>query len=215
MDSFLSMISGIQSQIQMITISDVLDILIVAFVLYRILLLVRQSRGAQVAKAIVIFAVALALSNQLQLNVVNFILGNAVEMGFLALVVVFQPEIRRFLEQVGSSSFGDVFGRTENTSAIAETIDETVAAMASLSKDKVGALMVFERKILLDDVIGTGTPLDCGVSSELLKNIFWNKAPLHDGAVVVRNGRIAGAGCVLPLPFPLAACSSAIWHLRH
>ena len=109
--------------------------------------------------------------------------------------------MRRILERVGASRFGLVFssGRTASTAELDTAISETTLAYADMSRDKVGALMVFERQNLLDDVIKTGTALDCAVSSELLKNIFWNKAPLHDGAVIVREGRIVGAGCMLPL----------------
>ena len=122
-------------------------------------------------------------------------------MGILALVILFQPEIRRFLERMGSGvGLGNIFSQNNTSSHdIEQAITETVEAYTSMSKDKVGALMVFERKDLLDDVIKTGTPLDCAISSELLKNVFWNKAPLHDGAVIVRNGRMIGAGCMLPL----------------
>ena len=113
---------------------------------------------------------------------------------------LFQPEIRRFLERMGSSSLGQVFAASRTSPMDLESaIDQTVEAYTDMSRDKVGALMVFERQNLLDDVIKTGTALDCAVSSELLKNLFWNKAPLHDGAVIVRNGRIVGAGCMLPL----------------
>ena len=118
----------------------------------------------------------------------------------MVLVVLFQPEIRRFLERMGSGRLGFVFASSKEAGQEVETaITQTTEAYADLSRDKVGALMVFERQNLLDDVIKTGTALDCGVSSELLKNIFWNKAPLHDGAVIVRDGRIVGAGCMLPL----------------
>ena len=203
MDTFFAaagqLFVNIRNQIQMITISDIIDIAIIAYIAYRMLLLVRHSRGAQVAKAIVLLLAALVLSNAFRLNVVNFILSKTVELGLLALVVVFQPEIRRFLEQVGSSRLGDMFSKEEIPSEIEDAISQTVAAYTALSRDKVGALMVFERKTPLDDIIKTGTVLDCSVSSELLKNLFWNKAPLHDGAVIVRNGRIVGAGCVLPL----------------
>jgi diadenylate cyclase len=121
-----------------------------------------------------------------------------VEIGFLAIVILFTPEIRQFLERMGSSKLG-VFSHPDDSSELNNAITQTAQAYAQLSKDKVGALMVFERQNLLDDIIKTGTALDCAVSSELLKNIFWNKAPLHDGAVIVRDGRIVGAGCMLPL----------------
>lgn len=182
-----------------ISISDVVDIAVVAYIIYRLLILVRRSRTAQVAKAILLLFGALGISYIFQLRVINFILGRTVEVGMLALIVVFQPEIRRFLEQLGSSSLGDMFSREETPPDVENAITQTVQAYTALSKDKVGALMVFERKVPLDDIIKTGTVLDSTVAAELLKNLFWNKAPLHDGAVIVRNGRILGAGCVLPL----------------
>lgn len=182
-----------------ISINDVADIAIIAYIVYRVLMLVRRSRAAQVAKAILLLLVALALSYWMQLRVISFVLGKMVEVGMLALIIVFQPEIRRFLEQLGSSSIGDMFSKEEAPPEVEEAIFQTVQAYTSLSKDKVGALMVFERKVPLDDIIKTGTMLDSTVAAELLKNLFWNKAPLHDGAVVVRGGHIVGAGCVLPL----------------
>ncbi len=182
-----------------ISITDVADVAIVAYIVYRILILVRRSRTAQVAKAILLLLVALALSAWLPLRVIYFVLSNLLTMGALALIVVFQPEIRRFLEQLGSSSLGDMFSREEAPPEVEAAIAQTVQAYTSLSRDKVGALMVFERKVPLDDIIKTGTPLNSTVNAELLKNLFWNKAPLHDGAVIVRNGHIVGAGCVLPL----------------
>jgi diadenylate cyclase len=134
------------------------------------------------------------------LTATSFLLSRVVEWGVLVLAILFQPEIRRFLERIGSSKFGMVFSANKPDALDLETaIVQTAEAYASMSRDKVGALMVFERQNLLDDVIKTGTALDCAVSSELLKNIFWNKAPMHDGAVIVRDGRIVGAGCMLPL----------------
>ena len=121
------------------------------------------------------------------------------ELGVLAIVILFQPELRKILEQVGSS-FGTVFSIHQGSSnELENAITQTVEAYSALSESKTGALMVFERKNMLDDAIRTGTALDTVVSSELLKNIFWNKAPLHDGAVIVRDGRIIGAGCMLPM----------------
>lgn len=189
----------LQRYVMTFSISDILDIAVISYLVYRVLILVRHSRAAQVAKAILLLIVALGLSSLLNLKVINFALSRAVEMGMLALIIVFQPEIRRMLEQVGSSRLGDVFGREEAPPDVENAITQTVQAFTALSKDKVGALIVFERKMPLDDVIKSGTPLDSTVAAELLKNLFWNKAPLHDGAIVIRNGHIVGAGCVLPL----------------
>lgn len=185
--------------IQTIRFTDILDVAVIAYLVYRLMLFASRSSTANVAKAILVLVVALWVSDVCQLHVVNFILGRALELGFLALVVIFQPELRRLLEQLGSNRLKHLFVREEEASAIETAIDQTVAAYTALSKDKVGALMVFERKNLLDDAIATGTALDCSVNAELLKNLFWNKAPLHDGAVIVRNGRVVGAGCMLPL----------------
>ena len=201
MDAVTQMLETFVRYLRLVNFSDILDIAITAFLIYKLMLLVRKSRAAQGAKAILIMVGALWLSSFLHLNIINFLLGNAMEMGLLALVIVFQPEIRRALEQMGSGSFGEVlFGReVQNGEAVEEAIGQTVAAYTALSKDKVGALMVFERKTPLDDFIKTGTALNSTVNAELLKNLFWDKAPLHDGAIIVRDGRIIGAGCVLPL----------------
>ena len=185
--------------LKLIGFFDVLDMAIVAFVVYHIFRFVRRSRSGQVVKAILLIVLALGIANLLQLQVVSFVLNNAVELGFIALVIIFQPEIRRFLEQMGSGKIKEIFVQETIDDELEYAIRETVEAYTSLSKDKVGALMVFERKTMLDDVLKTGTPLDARVSAELLKNLFWNKAPLHDGAVIVRNGRIVGAGCMLPM----------------
>lgn len=200
MDTILQILSTAQRYIQLITIFDIVDIGLTAFLVYKIMQLVRKSRAAQVAKAILLLVVILWASSFFRLNVINFILGRTMELGLLALVIVFQPEIRRVLEQVGSGAIGGVlFTKAPTSSEVEVAITQTVAAYTALSKDKVGALMVFERKTPLDDFIKTGTALNSTVNAELLKNIFWNKAPLHDGAVIVRSGRIIGAGCVLPL----------------
>lgn len=201
MDTIVQVLSTLPRYIRLITIFDIIDIAITAFLVYKLIQLVRKSRTAQVAKAIVLMVLVLLASSILHLNVINFIIGRAMELGLLALVIVFQPEIRRFLEQVGSGSIGEIlFGRTATTSSeVEDAISQTVAAYTALSKDKVGALMVFERKTPLDEFIKTGTSLNSTVNAELLKNLFWNKAPLHDGAIIVREGRIIGAGCVLPL----------------
>ena len=180
-------------------ISDLIDILIMALIIYRVMLLIRTTSSGAVAKGILILLVALWGSSYLRFNTVNFLLGRLVEWGVLALVVLFQPELRRFLEQMGRSSIGKVFVQQEERDELDGAITQTVEAYTSLSKSKTGALMVFERKNMREDAIKTGTALDSSVNAELLKNIFWNKAPLHDGAVIVRSGRVVGAGCMLPM----------------
>lgn len=199
------LLEAVQTFLQMslplsLRLSDLLDIAILSFVIYKILWILRKTSSGRVLWGILILLFAMALFSQMELIATSFLLGKLVEWGVVVLVVLFQPEIRRFLERVGSSRLGVVFSSNKSSPMDLEfAIAQTTAAYADMSRDKVGALMVFERQNLLDDVIKTGTALDCAVSSELLKNIFWNKAPLHDGAVIVRDGRIVGAGCMLPL----------------
>ena len=185
-----------------IQLTDVLDIAILSFVIYKLLWMLRKTSSGRVLRGVLILLLAMLVSSNyvLSLTATSWLLDKVVQWGFVVLVVLFQPEIRRFLERMGSSRLGLVFASSREMGQEMETaILQTCEAYADLSRDKVGALMVFERQNLLDDVIKTGTALDCGISSELLKNIFWNKAPLHDGAVIVRGGRIVGAGCMLPL----------------
>lgn len=200
MEMLQSLLTTVLGYLRLIKITDVLDMLVVAYAIYKGMALLRKSSAAQVAKALLLIVITLWVSHQLNLNVVNFALGKAMELGLLALVIVFQPEIRRFLEQIGSNDFGSLWGFKEvPVSEIENAIRETVAAYTVLAKDRVGALTVFERKTPLNTMIESGTTMDATVSAELMKNIFYPKAPLHDGAVVVRDGKIAGAGCMLPL----------------
>lgn len=200
MDKILQLLGTAQEYVKLIGVFDVIDMVLVALACYYLLRFIRKGRSGQVAKAIVIILVAVAVANLLHLRVVSFLLNNAVELGLLALIIIFQPEIRRFLERMGSGKIKEIFvAQTSYGDEVGSAIEQTVEAYAAMSRDKVGALMVFERKTLLDDVMKTGTALDARISSELLKNLFWNKAPLHDGAVIVRNGRIVAAGCMLPM----------------
>ncbi|MCD8376546.1 MAG: diadenylate cyclase CdaA [Oscillospiraceae bacterium] len=199
MDWMLEILRLGASYLKLLDITDVLDIVIVSYVVYRLLLFFRKSRSGQVVRAIGIILAAMILSNILNLYIVSFLLNRAVEMGLIAIVIIFQPELRRFLERIGSGKIRGVFSREETPEELEQAICQTVEAYAQFSKDKVGALMVFERHMILDDILKSGTGLDAAVSSELLKNLFWNKAPMHDGAVLIRGGRIVGAGCMLPL----------------
>lgn len=195
----LQFLQTAQSYVKTMEISDFVDIAIMAYVIYRVLLLIRRGRSGQVAKAILIILALLAISTVFNLNVISFLLSRAVELGLIALLIIFQPEMRRILERVGSGKLTGVFTREQAPEELENAIIQTVAAYTTFSKDKVGALIVFERNSLLDDVLKSGTKIDATVSSELLKNLFWNKAPMHDGAVVIRGGRAAAAGCMLPL----------------
>lgn len=183
-----------------VRVNDILDIAILAFLIYKLLWMFRKSSSGGVMRGVGVLLIAVAGASYFSLTATSFVLNRVVEWGILAMVILFQPELRRLLERMGSGWLGDVFSTNKTSPAVLEeAISETTEAYTDMSHTKTGALMVFERKNLLDDVIKTGTELDCAVNSELLKNIFWNKAPLHDGAVIVRNGRIVGAGCMLPL----------------
>ena len=198
MEAVIQWLNTLWSYALTIRITDAIDIAVIAFLIYYLMKLIRRTSSAQVAKGIFLLLAALWVSSLLQLNVVRFILSKAVEIGFLALIILFQPELRRLLEQVGRSTLGGVFAQTAQNSP--ETaITHAVTACVALSRAKVGALIVFERRNLLESALKTGTVLDASVSAELLKNIFYPKAPLHDGAAILREGRVAGAGCMLPL----------------
>jgi diadenylate cyclase len=180
-------------------VTDILDIAIMVFMLYHLFLLVRTTKAASLLKGLFVFFAALALSSALNLNGIYFLMSRMVDWGVLALIILFQPEIRRILEQMGNRRFMAFFSHTEVGSTMEQTIGQTVLACTEMSQSRTGALIVFEREILLDDMVRSGTVLDAAVSSELLKNIFFVKAPMHDGAVIVRHGRLLGAGCMLPL----------------
>ena len=203
MESVITVVENIGKYLSLIRVADVVDMIIIAFLVYKILGVVTSTRAENILKGIVIFLLALWLSTALHLRAVSYILGHVVEWGILALIVLFQPEIRQLLEKLGSrrlpkqlSQFlqpQQVVGETE------QAIDHTVLACSEMSKSKTGALIVFERNISLNDLIRSGTPLDAAVNNELLKNVFFINAPMHDGAMIIRNGRIIGAGCMLPL----------------
>lgn len=199
MEGILYLLQEFKGKVVLFGISDVVDIAIMAFLIYKVIMLMRRTNSGAVAKGVLLLLFALGVSTFFHLNTVSYLLQQLMVWGVVALVAIFQPEIRRFLEQMGRTSLGKVFTPEEARNELDSAITQTVDAYMSLSKSKTGALMVFERKNMLDDAIKTGTALDCTVNAELLKNIFWNKAPLHDGAVIVRAGRIVGAGCMLPM----------------
>ena len=199
MEGILYLLQEFKGKVVLFGISDVVDIAIMAFLIYKVIMLMRRTNSGAVAKGVLLLLFALGVSTFFHLNTVSYLLQQLMVWGVVALVVIFQPEIRRFLEQMGRTSLGKVFTPEEARNELDSAITQTVDAYMSLSKSKTGALMVFERKNMLDDAIKTGTALDCTVNAALLKNIFWNKAPLHDGAVIVRAGRIVGAGCMLPM----------------
>ena len=180
-----------------IRISDIVDILIVAVAIYAIIKGFRKTRAAQLIKGIGIFLVVTYLADWLQLNMISFVLGNVLQIGLIALVIIFQPELRRALEHVGRSKFSHWF--SDEKSDNSDLVTEICRASENMSKTKTGALIVFEKDTTLDDLLTGGTLINADVSSELVENIFVHNTPLHDGAVVIRGGKIYKAACVLPL----------------
>ena len=201
MDKLVTMFEAIGRYLALIRITDLLDIAIMAFLIYKLLSLVKSSRAENILKGVVILLLALWISTALQLLTVSYILSHVVEWGILALIVLFQPEIRQLLEKLGSRNIKllKIFQSEVPVGTWEKAIDQTVVACAEMSRAKTGALIVFEREIKLDEMVRSGTAIDAAATSELLKNIFFINAPMHDGACIIRDGRILGAGCMLPL----------------
>ena len=194
-------LSNIRNTFPSITVVDILDILLVAFVIYQVINLIRSTSAYRIAKAIVILLIVTAVTDLLNFHTINYLLEKVLELGFVALVIVFQPELRRFLEKIGGRSMRDLIGinSTGPENSMPEVIRETVEACEAMSKERVGALIVFERENSLEQVSSTGTKVDAAVSQELIRNIFFPKASLHDGGMIINNCRIESAGCLLPL----------------
>lgn len=182
-------------------IMDLVDILLVAYVIYLLILLVRETRAAQLVKGIVVVLVILQVSKWLQLNTIYFILKNTVQVGLLAVLVIFQPELRRALEKMGRVplNLNNIVEEGTPKNEIAKTVSEVAAACGTLSSTHTGALIVMERNTKIGEIISTGITLDSLVSKELLGNIFVPNTPLHDGAVIIRDNMIKAAACFLPL----------------
>ena len=182
-----------------IRFSDIVDILIVAYLIYNVIMLIRKTNSYRLAQGVLLILIALWLSGVLKLTMFNRILQKTVELGLIALVIIFQPELRRLLERMGSKALPRFGAKPLETLGMDNVISQTIAACTQLSATKTGALIVFERSVTLDEQMRSGTIINSDVTAELLKNIFYPKAPLHDGAVIIRGGRIFAAGCYLPL----------------
>ena len=186
-------------QIPKIGISDIIDILVVSFLIYTVLRLVRSSSAARVAWTVLVLLIATWLTSVFDLYACNWILNKILELGFISLVVIFQPEIRRAMERFGGKFFLNLVDPASKKSVEESAIEATVSACEIMSKERVGVLLIFERSVSLEEYFKTGTLIDAKVTEQLLRNLFFPKASLHDGAVIVRGGRIAAAGCVMPL----------------
>lgn len=184
--------------IKSIQLTDIIDVTVVAFMLYNVMKYLRQTRAVQLLKGIGILLVVMYVSDWLQLNVINFILINTMQVGVTALLIIFQPELRRALEHMGRNKLGVLLG-FEEAKELSDLIDEVCLAVSSCSRTKTGALIVFERQTRLNDILTGGTVINADISSEVLENIFVPNTPLHDGAVIIRNEKIYMAATVLPL----------------
>ena len=183
-------------------ITFVLDIAIVFFVLYKFIKSARHSRVWQLLKGIVLIVLITILSDVLQFRILNYILTLFMPYGVIALIVIFQPELRRMLEQLGTNKFTKYFGigvEKDLDAKTKEDIYKIVIAAKEMSNEKTGGLIVIERDIQLNDIVDTGVKIDADVSPQLLVNLFVPKTPLHDGAVIISQNKIAAAACILPL----------------
>ena len=194
--------SGLQNLFQQIAgmqWSDYLDILLVAYAVYNLLPLIRTPNTMRIARAVLAVLIIAWLTGEMNLHTVNYILNQVLAVGILAVIVLFQPELRRMLDRLGNVRLRSILGLTQGSQDMDPIISQTVAACEVMSREKVGALIVFTREARLEEYFKTGTHIDGQVSEQLIRNIFFVKAPLHDGAMIIRDGRIAAAGCVLPL----------------
>ena len=185
---------------------DAVDIIIVAFLIYGVVKLVRETRAGQLVKGLFLLVVLFIISSYFNLVMVSRVLAYFFQFAFVAILIVFQPEIRKALEQVGRNNVGQSIAavvtgrdRSYDRAQIRKAINAVVDGVGILQQLKMGALIVFERKTKLGDIIETGTQINCEPSGQIVGNIFFNKAPLHDGAMIIRDGMSHAAGCILPL----------------
>ena len=192
----------LQTFIQTITtmrLSDYVDIALVALIIYMLMPLIRTPSTMRIARSVVVLLAVAWLTDAMELYTISFILNQFLAVGLLAFVILFQPELRRMLDRLGNVRLRSFFGFEKPVQEYDMIISQTVMACEILSREMVGALIVFSREARLDEYMRTGTQIDGQVSEQLIRNIFFPKASLHDGAMIVREGRIAAAGCVLPL----------------
>ena len=180
-------------------IMDIIDILVVAYLFYRIILLIRHTAAARIARSILLILLVTWLTNLLKMHALHYVLHYVLEVGAIALIVIFQPELRRGLERIGSRRISELFSPHAQTQEDEDVIDQTVRACERMSIARVGALIVFERTTPLEQYFSSGVVIDARVSEQLICNIFFPKAALHDGALIICGERAQAAGCVLPL----------------
>ena len=179
--------------------SDYLDIIVVAILIYKALPLLRTTGAMRVARVVLALLAITWLTGLLDLYALNYLLDQVLAVGLIAIVILFQPELRRMIDHISSVKLQRIFGMKKTEKEMDTIIAQTVMACEVMSRERVGALIVFSRDVHLDEYMKTGTAIDGQVSEQLIRNIFFPKAALHDGAMIIRNGRVAAAGCVLPL----------------
>jgi len=196
-----SFLSNFFNTIFRITINDVIDILIVAYIFYKMFMFIKDTRAEQVLKGILFLLVATQLSDIFNLHTLYWLLVNTLQFGVIAALIIFQPELRAGLEHIGRTKFNFFVkgGLNISEEALNKNIEEIIEALYSLSRQKIGALIIMERQTRIGDIINTGTIIDGEVSRQLLINIFIPNTPLHDGAVVIRDNQVKAAACFLPL----------------
>ncbi len=195
---FESFIANIGSLVSGIRVTDVIDVLIIAVVIFAILQFIHKTRAQQLARGIIWLVVFSLVAGAVHLHAVSWLLSNILQIGLLALIIIFQPELRRALELLGRGRLGLRFVGVDKASAT-ESADAIARAVDHMSATKTGALIIIERETLLNDIAETGTIIDAKITQELIENIFYEGSPLHDGALIIRGDRVHAAGCVLPL----------------
>lgn len=178
---------------------DIIDILAMAYIIYKAICYLRETRAGQLVKGIVILFAIYLIANWCNLVTLKWLLSKVVDSAIIAAAVIFQPELRRILERVGRTKFAHSQLFDEQSSALSECIDNVSKAAGIMQEKKVGALIVFERTTQLGEIINTGTVIDAAASVSMINNVFFPKSPLHDGALIIREGRLYAAGCILPL----------------
>ena len=179
--------------------SDYLDILVVAFLIYKLLPAIRTPSIMRLTRTVLAIVILSWITNFMKLHTLSFIINQFLRVGILAFVILFQPELRRMLDHLGNVKLQSFFSSSKPVQEMDAVISQTVMACEIMSREKVGALIVFAREQRLEEYFKTGTQIDGQVSEQLIRNIFFPKASLHDGAMIIRDGRVAAAGCVLPL----------------
>lgn len=198
MVKWLEILDIVINSVKNISISSVMDILVVSYIFYKAYMLIKETRAEQLLKGIIFIILLIPVSTFFNLTMLSWILTKTLTIGLLSFIIIFQPEIRRALEHLGRSAFNDKH-ILEDEETMERVVTEIVNSIDNLSKSRTGAIIIVEQLTGLGDIVNTGTKLDAVVSSALLENIFVVNTPLHDGATIIRNDRIVSAGCFLPL----------------